>query len=99
MLRLEDHCERLNQLLKKDPRAFSQLFALQVACNWKLEHDPTLVVGGSKTCPTISVLGLLNGLLTEREAFTATPRSRRLARDINDQTGETIRFTIVEVPE
>jgi len=50
----------LNRALAADPVAMNTLFAYRVNCNQQLSDDPTIQVASANT---VSVLGLINGLL------------------------------------
>ena len=68
-LTVDDHAVRraieyLNSVLKIDPDAVKRLFKHEVPCNDALTKHPTCRVGDAGTGhdPTLSVLGLINGI-------------------------------------
>ncbi len=57
----------LNRALREDPAAVRALFRHRVTCNADLANDPTIQVRayehhGDPRPPSVSVLGLINGL-------------------------------------
>lgn len=56
----------LNELLKLDPKATTELFRYGASCDSSLENHPNIIVreiSGEKTSYQISTLGILNSIL------------------------------------
>ena len=57
-------CDHLNDILKTDQNALSQLLNLHVQCSTALEEHPYVIVGGETGQPPhLGPLGLINGFL------------------------------------
>lgn len=76
----------LNEACAADRDAMLRLIETRVACNDALADHPTIQVANDpEGKPIVGVLGLINGLC---EPLTG----RRVAVEIDDKTGEVIRF-------
>lgn len=79
---------QLNALLKIDPEAINKLFTRRASCNKKLADHPVIQVRQGKNGTTsISVVGLINGLLLGQGSKTV------LVVHIDDVDGRIVRFS------
>ena len=69
MITVNSICDILNQALDADPEGIEKLFKCRVSINEELAEHPTIQVGADYT---LSVIGLINGLLGESKELICT---------------------------
>ena len=85
----------LNQLLATDGDAVRPFFRVCVPCNQQMMAHPTVQVGGSDESPTLSMLGIFNGLMGIYS--TGVKRGRGPIEAVIDaRTDELLYFTYSE---
>ncbi len=60
---INDAVRVLNEILKADQVAITNLVEHRVDCNPALENHPTVQIAGPEDCPQVGLLGVLNGIL------------------------------------
>jgi len=61
-LKLDETIEFLNDLLKQDAEAVTNLCESRVKCNEEIANHPTVQVRGYEEKTSVGLLGILNGL-------------------------------------
>jgi hypothetical protein len=80
---MEDGVDRalalLNDALRRDPDAMTDLVNLRVRCNDALAAHPTITVGVYDGVQRVGILGLLNGILGDSPSGVIGAKGRRRA--------------------
>jgi hypothetical protein len=64
---IQDVCDLLNELLKKDPFCINSLIFQRVFCNKAIANHPTVQVDQCGNQPRVGLIGIINGLFGIRE--------------------------------
>lgn len=78
----------LNELLATDPTVTQKIFTQKFPCNKALTDSPTFPVVDTPTGGQIGVLGVINGLFSEKNMVTASQ---------DQKTGKILRFQVMDL--
>lgn len=78
----------LNELLAADPNLAQRMFSQRFGCSKKLIASPTFPVSDTATGGQIGVLGVINGLFSEKNMIAASQ---------DQKTGKILRFQVMDL--